>query len=219
VVGVVVGMRIEFDGVRQVASLVGRYGGLLSRARVVRECNRLMEQVALRECVRNFERQGYEDRFGAFHRWASLSPVTVLLSEGAALRKVGGGRVRRGTATTPTVAVGAGGRRRVRRTQHSKALLDTGVLRASLQGGHGFVRREFGDALEVGTRIPYARVLQEGAVVRVTDRMRRGLYARTGVWVRARRFVIPARPFLVVSRYAGELAVKVVREYLEGLLR
>jgi len=45
------------------------------------------------------------------------------------------------------------------------------------------------------------------------------LYARTGVWVPARRFVIPARPFLVVSRHAGELAVRVVREYLEGLLR
>ena len=217
--GVVVGMRIEFDGVRRIGSLVGRYGGLLERSRVVRECNRLMEQVVLRECVRNFERQGYEDGFGVFHRWAPLSPVTLLLSEGEALRKVGGGRVRRGGATTPTVAVGGGGRRRVRRTRHSKALLNTGVLRASLQGGHGFVRREFGDALEVGTRIPYARVLQEGAVVQVSDRMRRGLYARTGVWVRARRFVIPGRPFLVVGRSAAALAVKVVRGYLEGLLR
>jgi len=212
-------LRIEFQGVRSLEPLSMHYQRVLSRASIVREANRLMEQVVLRECVRHFERQGYEDAYGAFQRWAPLSAVTLMLSEGEALRKVGGGTIQRGTPTTPTYAVRGRRRRRVRRTQHSKVLMNTGVLRASLQGGHGFVRREFGDSLEVGTRIPYARVLQEGARIRVTDRMRRALYARTGVWVRAREFRIPARPFLVVSQSAAQKAVAVVARFLEDRLR
>ena len=214
-----VGMQLEFRGVQEVERLARLLQNGLARGAVVREANRLMEQVVLRECVRHFERQGYEDEHGVFHRWAPLSPVTLLLSEGEALRKVGGGTIRRGTPTTPTFAVQGGRRRRVRRTPYSKVLMDTGVLRASLQGGHGFVRREIGNTLEVGTRIPYARVLQEGARIRVTDRMRRALYAKTGVWVRAHEFRIPPRPFLVISRSAAQKAREVVARFLEGRLR
>ncbi len=33
--------------------------------------------VAMRDCVRNFERQGYEDPPGVFHPWKELSPITL----------------------------------------------------------------------------------------------------------------------------------------------
>lgn len=184
-----------------------------------RTVSELAAQIVLAEAVRHFERGGYETETGAFMRWKPLSPLTLALSAGIARRKVGRGRLRYGR---PTVAVGRGGVQRtavVRRTAQSKPLVHTGQLRASLLGGAGHVHRVGAFEIEVGTNLPYAAVHHYGATIRVTPRMRGYLYATSGVWVAAREFRIPARPFLVVSKTALRRIRAAVESYLAGYLR
>lgn len=185
-----------------------------------RAVSELAAQIVVAECVRNFDRGGYETPTGAFVKWAPLSPLTLALSEGIAKGKVGGGRVRRGK---PTVAIGRGGGAQktavVRRTARSKPLANTGRLRASLLGGAGHVRRAGRMELEIGTNLPYAAVHQYGATIRVTRRMQGYLYAVSGVWVAARELKIPPRPFLVVSKTALNRVRTAVEAYLAQFLQ
>lgn len=136
---------------------------------------------------------------------APLSPCTLAISEGEARLAVGGGplaRIRRGTATRPTLAVYRRRSARVRRTQHSLPLVDTGQLRGSLTGGiYHLERQMLPTEIIVGTRVPYAKFLHDGSEVVVNREIRTAIGLRSGVWLKEGTVLrTPARPFLRPTR-------------------
>lgn len=163
---------------------------------------------AMRDCVRNFEKQGYEDPPGVFHPWKELSPVTLQRARERAEQRVGKlKRFRR--VRTPLgpleIAVGTGGEQRtarVRRGPGSMILVDTGRLRASLLGGPNHIQRMDGpDGIVVGTNVKYASVHEKGATIPVTEGVRKFLGMEYGVWVKpGGTLSVPPRPFIRLSR-------------------
>jgi phage gpG-like protein len=186
---------------------------------------KLAAQAAKRDCVANFDRQGYEEPPGVFHRWKPLSEATYEMSRGEAVSRVGGRRSARiryqktAYGELP-VAYGKGGEQRsarVRRFPGAKILIDTGRLRASLLGGVNHIERASADEIVVGTNVEYAAVHERGAQVQVTERQRKFLGIRYGVWVkRGTVLTIPARPYLRLSREGIEA---VGRQFLQELAR
>ncbi len=184
---------------------------------------RLGAEAAKRDCVRNFDRQGYEQPPGVFHKWKELSERTFEESEKRALERVGGigrGIIKR--RKTPygilPVAYGKGGEQktaRVRRFQGVQILVDTGRLRASILGGLNHVERIGADEFVIGTNVEYAPVHEKGARIRVTDRQRKFLGMEYGIWVKP-GFVlnVPARPFLRLSREGLDTMERVILQEL-----
>jgi len=183
--------------------------------------------VAMRDCVRNFERQGYEEPPGVFHAWKELSPVTLQRAEERAKSKVGAGaRIRK--IRTPSgplpIAVGRGEpgaeqrTARVRRSFGSMILVDTGRLRASLLGGPNHVERQVGTEIVVGTNVSYAGVHERGATIPVTPGVRNALGAKYGVWVKVGGVLrVPPRPFLRLSQSGlQEMAQIILRTLASG---
>jgi|YNPMSStandDraft_2_1061718.scaffolds.fasta_scaffold01066_16 phage gpG-like protein len=171
---------------------------------------RMAAAAAMRDCVRNFERQGYEEPPGVFHRWPPLSPTTLKIAEGQAMQKVGGrkGKARIRKQQTPygalPIAYGEGGEQktaRVRRFAGAVILVDTGRLRASLLSGPNHIERSGRAEIEVGTNVEYAVYHERGAKIRVTKKMKYFLGLSYGVWLReGTELAVPPRPFLRVSR-------------------
>jgi phage gpG-like protein len=178
--------------------------------------------VAMRDCVRNFERQGYEDPPGVFHPWKELSPITLERAQERAKMKVGGESARIRKVRTPLgplqVAVGSGGEQktaRVRRQFGSMILIDTGRLRASLLGGPNHVERQAGTQIVVGTNVQYAGAHEFGTTIPVTEGVRNALGAKYGVWVRVGGTLrVPPRPYLRLSQQGME---QMARLFLRAL--
>ena len=137
--------------------------------------------------------------------WQPLAPSTLQRSVANAIGKVGGRaarpvvrRTRTGGLIVRALSPQAGFQRtaRVRRTRASKILVDTGRLKQSvvvLAASADAVRTQDQLTLAWGTRVPYARVHQQG------DPSRN----------------LPARPFLGVSPAAYQ---RLVRE-LNGIIQ
>ncbi len=130
--------------------------------------------------------------------WQPLSPRTLRKSVQQAIRKVGGRAARPVVRTTARGGLIVRARHpqpgfqrtaRVRRTKRSKILVDTGRLRNSvvaIAASADAVRTQDQLTLVWGTRVPYARVHQQG------DPNRN----------------LPARPFLGVSQAAYQRLVR-----------
>lgn len=181
--------------------------------------------VAMRDCIRNFDRQGYEDPPGVFHPWKELSPITLERAEERAKQKVGGEGARIRKVRTPLgplpVAVGSGGEQRtarVRRSFGSMILIDTGRLRASLLGGPNHVERQAGTEIVVGTNVHYAGTHEFGATIPITPGVRNALGAQYGVWVKVGGVLrVPPRPYLRLSQQGlQQMAQIIVRTLANG---
>jgi phage gpG-like protein len=141
--------------------------------------------------------------------WKPLSDLTKALSKGSAKQKVKSG----GQKTAVT-----------RRTDTSKALMDTGLLRASVtvNNATGAIREITPNLLTFGTNLKYGPTHQFGAVIKVTKAMRGAIYGKTGIWIVAQELHIPARPFLgtgdtcrqELGKAAGIVLQKVIKSSL-----
>lgn len=138
--------------------------------------------------------------------WKPLSSLTKALSKGEAKKKVKSGQQK--TA-------------RARRTNVSKILMDTGLLRASVtvDKASGAIREITPDKLRFGTNLKYGPTHQFGAVLKVTDKMRGAIYGKTGVWIVGKTITIPARPFLGTSDVCREELVKAAQVVLQKVLK
>lgn len=139
---------------------------------------RVVAQVMRSDVLDRFERQNTPDGTP----WKPLSLAAILLR---ARRHAPSGLKRRRAQTLARFAAGA------------KALVDTGVLRNSIQVvqvGH--------DSATVGTRIEYAALHQFGG--------------RIG---RGHSVTVPARPYMGLSREGKRELLEVIRQHIAGGLR
>ena len=158
--------------------------------------------VIAREQNRHFVQQQGPDGTA----WKPLSSLTKALSKGAAKQKVKSGGQK--TAT-------------VRRTDASKALMDTGVLRASVSvdSATGAIREIRPTKLTFGTNLKYGPLHQFGAVLQVTPAMQGAIYGKTGIWIVAKTLTIPARPFLGTSDTCRQELAKAAQVVLQKVVK
>lgn len=93
-----------------------------------------------------------------------------------------------------------------------KTLLDTGRLRNSI-----FVKLHQNGA-SLSTNAKYARMMQNGGVIRAKNGGYLTFRTPMGGWVKKKQVVIPARPFLGVSEDDAQEMLNKIIDYYEGLL-
>lgn len=153
-----------------------------------------------REQSRHFAAQASPDG----KPWKPLSLLTIEISKGqAAARKREGQK--RATA---------------RRTRGSQMLRNTRLLERSVTtGGEEAVRQVGANFLIVGTRVPYAKIQQEGGTINVTPKMRGYLSAILGRRFNAASVTIPPRPFLGTSPAARTELARAAADALNKTLK